>query len=98
MRTPILVSALLLGGCAHTSHSHVQDLDDGMHAVTASANWGGYTGSREETIALANDFCGKSDQTPAIESFEDKPGVSAKGEQTSTLNFRCTARPVLRLR
>jgi hypothetical protein len=34
----------------------------------------------------------------AIESFEDKPGVSAKGEQTSTLNFRCTARPVLQLR
>ena len=96
MRTPILVSALLLGGCAHTSH--VQDLGNGMHAVTASANWGGYTGSREETIALANDFCRKSDQTVAIDSFEDKPGVSAKGEQTSTLNFGCTARPVLHLR
>jgi hypothetical protein len=96
MRTPILVSALLLGACAHTSH--VQDLGNGMHAVTASANWGGYTGSREETIALANDYCGKSDQTAGIESFEDKPGVNAKGEQTSTLNFRCQARPVLHLR
>ena len=97
MRAPILVSALLLGGCAHSS-SHVQDLGNGMHAVTASANLGGYTGSREETIALANDFCGKSDQSAAIESFEDKPGTNHKGEQTSTLNFRCHARPVLHLR
>ena len=96
MRMPILVSALLLGACAHTSH--VQDLGDGKHAVTASANWGGYTGSREETIALANDFCGESKQIPAIDSFEDKPGTSPKGEQTSTLNFSCTARPVLQLR
>jgi|GEM_PF-1890450 len=96
MKMAILMSALLLGGCAHTNH--VQDLGNGMHAVTASANWGGYTGSREETIAQANEFCGKSHQTAAIESFDDKPGVTAKGEQTSTLNFTCTARPVLHLR
>ena len=96
MKTAILGSVLLLAGCAHTSH--VQDLGNGMHAVTASANWGGYTGSREETISQANDFCDKSRQTVAIESFEDKPGVSAKGEQTSTLNFRCTTRPVLHLK
>jgi hypothetical protein len=96
MKTAILACLLLLGACAHTSH--VQDLGGGTHAVTASANWGGYTGSREETIALANDFCGKSDQIAAIESFADQPGVSAKGEQTSTLNFRCAARPVLQLR
>jgi hypothetical protein len=96
MKSVILTSMLLLAGCAHTSH--VQDLGNGMHAVTASANWGGYTGSREETISQANEFCDKSGQTAAIESFEDKPGVSSKGEQTSTLNFRCTARPVLKLR
>ena len=96
MKTVILAGVLLLAGCAHTSH--VQDLGNGMHAVTASANLGGYTGSREETISHANDFCDKSGQMVAIESFEDKPGVSAKGEQTSTLNFRCTARPVLQLR
>ena len=96
MKSVIVISLLLLAGCAHTSH--VQDLSNGMHAVTASANWGGYTGSREETIAQANEFCDKSGQTAAIESFEDKPGVSPKGEQTSTLNFRCTARPVLQLR
>ena len=96
MKTVIPAGVLLLAGCAHTSH--VQDLGNGMHAVTASANWGGYTGSREETISQANDFCDKSGQTAAIESFEDKPGASSQGEQTSTLNFRCTARPVLQLR
>jgi len=96
MKSVIVISVRLLAGCAHTSQ--VQDLGNGMHAVTASANWGGYTGSREETIAQANEFCDKSGQTAAIESFEDKPGVSPKGEQTSTLNFRCTARPVLQLR
>jgi hypothetical protein len=96
MKTAILASVLLFAGCADTSH--VQDSGNGMHSVTASANWGGYTGSREETIAKANDFCAKSGQMPAIESFEDKPGVSAKGEQTSTLTFTCTARPVLQLR
>jgi hypothetical protein len=69
-----------------------------MHSVTASANWGGYTGSREETIAQANDFCGQSGQMAAIENFEDHPGVTPKGEQTSTLSFKCVARPVLQLK
>lgn len=96
MKSVILTGMLLLAACAQTSH--VQDLGNGMHAVTASANWGGYTGSREETISQANEFCDKSGQTAAIESFEDKPGLSQKGEQTSTLNFRCAARPVLKLR
>ena len=96
MKTVILGSILVLAGCAHTSH--VQDLGNGVHSVTASANWGGYTGSREETIAQANDFCGKSGQMAAIENFEDHPGVTPKGEQTSTLSFKCMARPVLQLR
>ena len=96
MKSVILTGMLLVAGCAQTSH--VQDLGNGMHAVTASANWGGYTGSREETISQANEFCDKSGQTAAIASFEDKPGVSPKGEQTSTLNFRCAARPVLKLK
>jgi hypothetical protein len=34
----------------------------------------------------------------ALESFEDHPRVTPKGEQTSTLNFTCIARPVLQLR
>ena len=37
MKTVIPAGVLLLAGCAHTSH--VQDLGNGMHAVTASANW-----------------------------------------------------------
>jgi hypothetical protein len=96
MKAAILATVLLLAGCAHTSH--IQDAGNGMHSVTASANWGGYTGSREETIAQANDFCAKSGQTAAIQNFEDKPGVNAKGEQTTTLTFTCTARPVLQLK
>ena len=96
MKTVMFASMLVLGGCAHSSH--VQDLGNGMHSVTASANWGGYTGSREETIAQANDFCGKSRQIASIESFEDQPGVSPKGEQTSTLTFTCMARPALQLK
>jgi hypothetical protein len=96
MKTAILGSVLLLAGCAHTSPVH--DVGNGMHSVTASANWGGYTGSREETIAQANEFCAKSGQTASIQGFEDQPGVSPKGEQTSTLTFNCTARPVLQLK
>ena len=96
MKAAILATVLLLGGCAHTSQ--VQDAGNGMHSVTASANWGGYTGSREETISQANDFCAKSGQTAAIENFQDKPGVNAKGEQTTTLTFTCTARLVLKLK
>ena len=96
MKTVIVVSMLVLIGCAQSGH--VQDLDNGKHSVTASANWGGYTGSREETIAQANDFCGKSGQMAAIDNFEDKPGVSPKGEQTSTLTFTCMARPALQLK
>lgn len=95
MKKVILASMLVLAGCAHSGH--VQDLGNGMHSVTASANLGGYTGSREETIAQANDFCG-SGQMASIENFEDKPGVSPKGEQTTTLTFKCMTRPVLQLK
>jgi hypothetical protein len=90
----MLAGVLLLGACAH---SNVRDLGNGTHSVTASANWGGFTGSREETIAEANDYCDKSGQAATIESFEDQPGITAKGE-TSTLTFRCAQRPHLQLR
>ena len=96
MKVAILGGALLLAGCAHTSP--VQDAGNGMHSVTASADRGGYPGSREETISQANDFCARSGQTAAIENFEDKPGVNAQGEQTTTLTFNCVARPVLHLK
>jgi hypothetical protein len=96
MKTALRATVLLLAGCAH--NSPVQDAGNGMHSVTASANWGGYTGSREETIAQANDYCARSGQTAAIDNFADKPGLNAKGEQTTTLTFNCAARPVLQLK
>ena len=96
MKSVFLATALVLAGCTHTSN--IQDVGNGMHAVTASANWGGYTGSREDTITQANDFCAGSDQRAAIERFEDKPGVSPHGERTSTLTFTCTARMAWQLK
>jgi hypothetical protein len=92
MRAPTLATVLLLGSC---THAEVRDAGNGMHSVTDTAAWGGYTGSHEENIAQANDFCGKSGLQAVIETFDDKPGVGAKGEQTSTMVFTCAARPVL---
>jgi hypothetical protein len=96
MKAAILGAVLVLAGCAQTHN--VKDAGDGKHSVTASANWGGYTGSREEAIAQANDFCRDSKQSVAIDSFADQPGVSAQGEQTSTMVFSCVTRPPLQLR
>lgn len=90
-------TALLLAGCAHHTDD-VRDSGNGSHSVTASANWGGYTGSREEAIAQANAYCGRSGQTVGIDGFTDQPGTGRKGEQTSTMAFRCTNRPALQLR
>jgi hypothetical protein len=92
MRAATLATVLLAAGCTHTE---VRDAGNGMHSVTDTAAWGGYTGSHEENIEQANDFCAKSGQQAVIESFEDKPGVDPKGRQTSTLVFGCGARPVL---
>jgi hypothetical protein len=92
MRAATLATILVAAACSRTE---VRDAGQGRHSVTDTAAWGGYTGSHEENIAQANDFCGKSGQQAVIESFEDKPGVDPKGEQTSTLVFSCAARPVL---
>ena len=96
-KSALLWAALLVAACSHT-HDNVRDAGNGLHSVTASANWGGYTGSREETIAFAADFCAGSRQAPVIDSFVDQPGVGPKGEQTSTLTFACATRPVLQYR
>ena len=92
MRVATLAASLLLASCAHHD---VQDAGNGMHSVTDSASWGGYTGSHEENIEQANSFCRKSGQQAVIESFEDKPGVGPKGQQTSTMVFGCGAPPTL---
>jgi len=86
MKTTFLSLLLLLGACAHLN---VTDSADGRHRVTGSAASGGYTGSREEAIEQANDFCGRSRQRAVIESFDDKPEVGPKGEHTSELEFSC---------
>jgi hypothetical protein len=93
MRAATLATVLLLVSCAHSNA--VRDAGNGMHAVTNTAAWGGYTGSHEENIEQANDFCRKSSQQAVIESFDDKPGVGPKGEHTSTMVFACAAPPVL---
>jgi hypothetical protein len=96
MKAAILGTVVVLVGCAHEHNVH--DAGNGLHSVTATASWGGYTGSREEAIAQANDFCHESKQSVAIDSFSDQPGISPKGEQTSTMVFSCITRPPLQLR
>jgi len=88
----LLSTVLLLAGCSHSS-GNVRDAGNGRHSITASANWGGYTGSREEAIAQASEFCARSRQSVAIDSFEDQPGAGTKGTQTSTMVFSCAVRP-----
>lgn len=97
MKAAILGVLLLIAGCS-THSNNVKEAGEGKHSVTATADWGGYTGSREEAIAQANDFCRDSKQSVAIDSFVDQPGASAKGEQTSTMVFSCVTRPPLQLR
>jgi metal-dependent hydrolase (beta-lactamase superfamily II) len=92
MKAATLATILLVAGC---SHSEVRDAGNGMHAVTDTAAWGGYTGSHEENIEQANAFCARSGQQAVIESFQDNPGVGPKGQETSTMVFGCGARPVL---
>jgi len=93
LRALILATAfLLLAGC---SRPNVQDTGNGQHLVTGTAASGGYTGSREEAIEQANEYCEKSKQRAVIESFDDKPGVGPKGEHTSGMVFTCAAPLVL---
>ena len=92
MRARTLAAALLLTGCTHLD---VQDAGNGRHVVTGTASSGGYTGSHEEAIDQANEYCDKSHQKAVIESFDDKPGVGAKGEHTSSMVFTCAPALVL---
>ena len=93
MRSAFAVAVSLMLGCGHVA---VRDLGDGHHAVTAVAPSGGYSGSHEEAIEEANDFCGHSRQTAVIERFEDSPILGPQGEHTSSAVFSCAAPPVLR--
>jgi hypothetical protein len=88
MRAAILFAVLFLAGCTHLD---VVDMGSGRHALTAVSPSGGYAGSHEEAVELANDYCGKSRQTAVIEGFDDKPGVGPLGEHTSSVVFTCAA-------
>jgi hypothetical protein len=84
----LLLGQLLLTACAHVN---VQDVGNGRHSLVAVSHSGGYDGSHEEAVELANDYCGRRRQTAVIEGFDDKPGVGPEGEHTSSLLFTCAA-------
>jgi hypothetical protein len=86
MKAAALAAVLLLTACAQLQ---VQDLGNGRHSLSAVSPSGGFAGSHEEAVELANDYCGRSHQRAVIESFDDKPGVGLNGEHTSRLVFTC---------
>ena len=88
MRAAILFGVLLLAGCTHLD---VVDMGEGRHALTAVSPSGGYAGSHEEAVELANEYCGKSRQSAVVQGFDDKPGVGPLGEHTSSILFTCAA-------
>jgi hypothetical protein len=86
-------AALIL--CAGCHHLNVQDLQNGQHSVTATSPSGGYSGSREETIERANEYCAKRSQQAVLDGFFDKSDLGPKGEHTSSLIFSCGPRTKL---
>jgi len=88
MRVASLIALLLLAACA--THVNVQDAGNGRHSLVAVSPSGGYDGSHEEGVELANDYCSRLRQTAVIERFDDKPGVGPEGEHTSKVVFSCT--------
>jgi hypothetical protein len=79
-------------GCAH---SNVQDMGNGRYSLTATASSGGYTGSHEEAIEQANEFCRGRGEAAVTDGFYDKSGVGPQGEHTSSILFRCAVRQAL---
>lgn len=69
----------------------VLDLGQGRHSLNATSPSGGFYGSHEGAVELANEFCGKSHQPAVIDGFYDKSEIGPKGEHTSSIFFRCAA-------
>lgn len=86
---------VLLSACARTALP-VQDMSNGQHSLTATADSGGTDGSHEEAIEEANDYCRKRGQQTVIGSFYDKAELGARGEHTSTIIFSCSTPKTLR--
>jgi hypothetical protein len=92
MRAPMIAACAVVAACTHIP---VADLGDGRHSVTATSPSGGYSGSHEEVIEQANDYCHRWHQSAVLDVFQDQPGVGPRGEHTSSLVFRCAAPLVL---
>jgi hypothetical protein len=90
MKALVPAAILLLAGCAH-GHLQVQDMGNGQHSLTATAPSGGFSGSHEEAVERANEFCARTGQQPGIDGFYDKPELGPLGEHTSSIIFRCVA-------
>lgn len=67
----------------------VADVGNGRYALVAVSASGGYSGSHEEAVERANDYCGRFHQRAVIDAFDDKPGVGPQGEHTSSVVFSC---------
>jgi hypothetical protein len=88
MRAVVLGILALLSGCTHTE---VQDMSNGQHSLTATADSGGVAGSHEEAVEQANGYCARGGQQAVIGAFYDKAAVGVHGEHTSTIIFSCAA-------
>jgi hypothetical protein len=88
VRVPVAVFCLAAAGC---SHLKVADLGGGHRSLTAVSPSGGYSGSHEEAIEEANDYCRGSRQAAVIDHFEDQSRIGPKGEHSSRIFFSCAA-------
>jgi hypothetical protein len=89
---PAVLVAVLVAGCTHTD---VVDMGKGRYSLTATAPSGGYSGSHEEAIERANDYCSKRGQAAVTDGFYEKSELGPQGEHTSAILFRCVTRQAL---
>jgi hypothetical protein len=89
---PLLLMSAWAAGCTHVK---VQNMQNGQHSVTAVAPSGGYSGSREAAIELANEYCEKTGQEAVLDGFYDKSELGRRGEHSSSLIFDCAPRKKL---
>ena len=93
MRAAIAVAVVLLAACARTP---VSDLGQGRYSLTAAAPSGGFSGSHEEAIERANEFCARQEQAAVTDSFYDHSEIGPDGAHSSTILFRCAVRQALK--
>lgn len=87
-RALVGLTTVALWACAH---GDVQEMGSGQHSLTAVSSSGGFSGSHEEAVERANEWCAKFGQQAVIGSFYDKAGVGPKGEHSSSIIFSCAA-------